>query len=233
MWAAGVASHCRWTFFLLLPISLDIPLSRLVVLGLRPCWTLPVGPYVEHSHRFLIYTCGRRRPLTLDRAPRPRPHLITMLTVVLLAAQAGFAQLAHAIAFPGPVPTPIMLGMNNKVKARAPQPTAAPDLSQRATNWTATCGWDDDGDAITCSAGYSCVFYEPGSSVVGMAGCVSSDDYTDGGFARSCIGFSEISSASLCDAACWQNNFIQRCTDSASPYCQVKPLFEMVRIHFD
>lgn len=52
----------------------------------------------------------------------------------------------------------------------------------------------------------------------GMAGCCSSSNVQDCGWAKGCIDYKDYS-AGKCDGDCMRNTFVRKCTSAAAPYC--------------
>ncbi|KAF2457414.1 hypothetical protein BDY21DRAFT_25319 [Lineolata rhizophorae] len=130
----------------------------------------------------------------------------------------GLIPAVRAIAYPGPAVTHV----DRILEGVFPNPTPAPaiDISElrRRQNDAGdnTCGWQDNGLALTCGVSRTCMKYLPDNSV-GMAGCCTAGDYQDCGWSNQCLNSWDAQES--CGSACYSNTFIRKCTASSAPFC--------------
>ncbi|KAJ8107596.1 hypothetical protein OPT61_g8752 [Boeremia exigua] len=121
-------------------------------------------------------------------------------------------------AFAGPSPTstsPAQAAVG--ISSKPTTPPSIEELRKRQTIDSQTCGWVDGiySQAVTCPGTRTCMLYTAGS---GMVGCCDGTDTINCGWATSCID-ARAYKTSGCGSDCLLNTLIQKCTDSAVPYC--------------
>ncbi|KAI9824934.1 MAG: hypothetical protein M1832_001539 [Thelocarpon impressellum] len=142
---------------------------------------------------------------------------------------SALASLCRAMAWDAPAPTDASKTSEDAAQGFTPKPTDGPnlrdvtlELAKREVVPDNFCGFVSGLSKypLSCSYGRTCYFYQFPSSLStwGMAGCCTSTDAVNCGWAVDCINSADYYQS--CGSSCRRNSFTLKCTNSARPYCQ-------------